>query len=167
MAFSSSSRPLLLLLKNVEESLKAALQDSAGTGSEPLYGLYSSTLETKGTEFQRMIGVLLTTAPRRLLRVETTTELVGVRANLVKRWVRDLGSLLYQDETANDGIRVRHLSISKFTTSDHYDYQVKHQDADVQIAIACLMTIVNQLHFNVCKSEDSRLANAEIEDLPT
>ena len=50
-----------------EESLKEALQDSARTGLESLYTLYSNILKAqivhKKAEFQRMIGVLLTTAP--------------------------------------------------------------------------------------------------------
>jgi len=36
----------------------------------------------------------------------------------------------------------------------------------VQQGIACLQTMVKQLHFNICKLEDSRLANANIKDLP-
>src|SRR5258706_9335361 len=46
-----------------EESLKAALQDSAGTGLESLYELYSSILRAQkalnNAEFQRMVGELL------------------------------------------------------------------------------------------------------------
>ena len=52
-----------------EEALKAALQESAGIGLESLYELYSSILKAqivhKSAEFQRMIGVLLTTSPYR------------------------------------------------------------------------------------------------------
>src|SRR5258708_11030777 len=53
-----------------EEFLKAALQDSTGTGLESLYELYSSILKTQivhqNAEFRRMIGVL-TTSPYRAL----------------------------------------------------------------------------------------------------
>src|SRR5258706_12145968 len=94
-----------------EESLKSALQDSAGTGLESLYELYSSILKTKivhkNIEFQRMIGVLLTTSPYRALCDETIAELARVKPNLVKTWVDALSSLLYRDEAANRGIRVR------------------------------------------------------------
>ena len=45
------------------ESLKAALQDSAGTGLESLYRLYCSILKAQvvhnNSEFQQMIGVLV------------------------------------------------------------------------------------------------------------
>jgi hypothetical protein len=154
-----------------EESLKRALQDSAETGLESLYQLYSSILEAqiahKGAEFQRMIGVLLATSPYRALCDETIAELAGVKPNLVKRWVDALNSLLYRDEAADRGVRARHLSVYDFFVSDNYDYQVNVRDADVQLGNACLKTMVTQLRFNICKLEDSRLANANISDLPS
>ena len=154
-----------------EESLKGALQDSAGTGLEPLYELYSRILKTqimhKNAQFQRMIGVLLAASPYCALCDETIAELAGVKANLVKAWVDALSSLLYRDEAANRGIRVRHLSVYDFFVSDRCNYQVNVRDADVQLGIACLKTMTAQLRFNICKLDDSRLANAEIEDLPS
>jgi hypothetical protein len=153
------------------ESLKATLEDSAGTGLESLYGLYSSILMARimhsNAEFRRVIGVILATAPYCLLCDETIAALAGVRSNLVKKWVDDLSSLLYRDEGADGGVRVRHLSISDFFLSTHCGYQVKLQDANTQLGIACLEIMVNQLHFNICKLEDSRVANADIQDLPS
>jgi len=151
--------------------LRAASEDSAGAGLEALYRLYSSILESRiehhKVEFHRMIGVLLTTAPYRTLCEKTIAELAGVKPNLVEMWVDDLGSLLYRDEGTDGGIRVRHLSISEFLVSDdcHCDYQINPQDANVQLGIACLKTMVRQLCFNICGLEDSRLANADINDL--
>ena len=111
-----------------EESLKATLQDSARTGLESLYELYSTILKTqikhKNIAFQRMIGVLLTTSLYRALCDETIAELAEVKPNLVKKWVDALSSLLYQDEAANSGIRVRHLSVYDFFLSDRCSYQV-------------------------------------------
>ena len=154
-----------------EESLKAALQDSAETSLEPLYTLYSNILKSqivhKNPEFQRMIGVLLATSPYRALCDETIAELAGVKPNLVKKWVDALSSLLYRDEAANRGIRVRHLSVYDFFVSDRCDYQVNIRDADVQLGIACLEVMTTQLRFNICNLEDSRLANANIQDLPS
>jgi len=151
------------------ESLEATLQDSAGTGSKPLYGLYSSILKSRivhyNPEFQRMVGVLFATAPYRPLCEETIAELAGLRPNFVKKWVDDLSSLLYRDEGANGGVRVRHLSISDFFVSDQCDYQVNLRDANAQLGIACLETMVKQLCFNTCKLEDSQLANADVKDL--
>ena len=112
-----------------------------------------------------MIGVLLTTAPYRTLCDETIAELAGVEAYLVKKWVDALSSLLYRDEAANGGIRVRHLSVYDFFVSDRCDYQVNVRDADVQLGIACLRVMNTQLCFNICNLEDSRLANADISDL--
>ena len=154
-----------------EESLKAALQDSAGTGLESLYELYSSILKAQeqfvhnNAEFQRMIGVLLASSPYRALCDETIAELAGVKPNLVKRWVDALSSLLYRDEAANRGIHVRHLSVYDFFVSDHCNYQVNVQNENVQLGIACLKTMVTQLRFNICGLEDSQLTNADIKDL--
>ena len=154
-----------------EEYLEETLQDSAGTGLEPLYGLYSSILKARtglrNAGFQRMIGGCLAAAPYRPLREETIAELAGVKRNLVAKWVDDLSSLLYRDKGVNEGIRVRHLSISDFFLSDHCDYRVDLGDANTQLGVACLKTMVEQLRFNICKLDDSRLANADIKDLPS
>jgi hypothetical protein len=167
-------KTLVLALKHCkdpEESLKAALQDSAGTGLESLYELYSSILKAQivhnNAEFQRMVGVLLTTSPYRALCDETIAELAGVKLYLVKTWVDALSSLLYRDEAANRGIRVRHLSVYDFFLSDRCSYQVNVRDADVQLGIACLKVMTTQLRFNICKLDDSRLANADVRDLPS
>ena len=153
--------------------LGAALQDSAGPGLTSLYGLYSSIVRARrvpsNAEFRRVIGVLLITAAYRPLCEETIAELTGVRHDLVKMWVADLGSMLYRDEGASGGIRVRHLSISDFFMSHdcHADYRVNLQDTNLDLGIVCLKKMVEQLRFNICQLEDSRLANADVEDLPT
>ena len=167
-------RTIMLALENCAdptESLEAILQDSAGTGMNSLYKLYSSILRARimhsAAEFQRVIGVVLTTAQHRSLCEDTIAELTGVRPNLVKKWIDDLSSLLYRDEGARKGIRVRHLSISDFFVSGdcHPDHQVNPQAANSDLTIACLRTMLGQLRFNICKLEDSRLANADIKDL--
>ena len=114
-----------------------------------------------------MIGVLLATAPYRALCEDAIAELAGVKPNVVKKWVDDLSSLLYRDDEAQKGIRVRHLSISDFFFSEscHSDYQVDPRDANVELGISCLRTMIRQLRFNICELEDSRLANADVEDL--
>ena len=167
-------KTLVLALERCDdpnESLKAALQSSVETGLESLYKLYSSIIKAKimpnNAEFQRMIGVVLSTARYRVLCDDTVAELAGLKPYLVKRWVDALSSLLCRDEAARRGIRVRHLSIYDFFISNHCDYQVNVRDTDVQLGIACLKTMITQLHFNICKLEDSRLANSEIEDLPS
>ena len=154
-----------------EESLEEALQDSAGTGLESLYALYSSILKTqilhKRAEFQRMIGVLLAASSHRALCDETIAELAGVKPSLVKKWVDALSSLLYREEATSGGIRVRHLSVYDFLLSDRCNYQVNIRDANLQLGIDCLRVMTTQLRFNICKLDDSRLTNAEIEDLPS
>ena len=153
------------------EFLKATLQPSVDTGLNSLYALYSNILESRigpsDGEFQRVIGVLLASTPYRPLCTETVAELAGVSSNLVKKWVDGLSSLLYRDEGANGAIRVRHLSISDFFISSECprDYHVDLQDANIQLGVACLRTMIGQLRFNICMLEDSRLANADIKDL--
>jgi len=166
-------KTLVLALKHCkdpEESLKGALQDLVGTGLESLYELYSSILKVQivhnNAEFHQMIGVLLAASPFHALCDETIAELAGVKANLVKAWVGALSSLLYRDEAANRGIRVWHLSVYDFFVSDRCVYQVNIRDADMQLGIACLKAMTTQLRFNICKLDDSRLANAEVGDLP-
>jgi hypothetical protein len=153
--------------QDVEDSLKEVLQGPAGTGLESLYGLYSSILKAYSIiGFWRMI-VVITTAQYHPLCEESIANLTGVKLNLVKTWVDALSSLLYRDEGANGAIRVRHLSISDFFLSDRCEYQVYLRGAHAQQGIACLETMVNGLRFNICNLEDSRLANADIGDLPS
>jgi hypothetical protein len=153
------------------ELLKATLEDSAGTSLKSLYKLYSSILKARivhnNAKFQRVIGVLLATAPYRPLCEETIGELAGVDLRHVKTWVDNLSSLLYRDERANGAIRVRHLSISDFFVSNDCpsNYRVDLGDTNVQLGIVCLKTMVRQLRFNICKLEDSRLANTDVRDL--
>ena len=167
-------KTIVLALENCDDptvSLKAALEGSAGPGLEPLYKLYSSILKVRippdNAEFQRVIGVILTTAPYRPVSEETIAELAGVRPNLVHKWVNDLSSLLNQAEVTSGGVRVRHMSISDFFVSDHCAYQVKPRDSNMQLGIACIKTMVKQLRFNICGLEDSRLPNADVKDLPS
>ena len=153
------------------ELLKATLPDSAGHGLTSLYGLYSSIVNArkvqKNAEFRQMIGVLLITAPFRPLCEETIAELAGVRPDLVKMWVANLSSMLYRDEGASGGIRVRHLSISDFFLSNdcQADYRVDLQGANVELGINCLNKMAEQLRFNICKLEDSLLPNHDVKDL--
>ena len=156
----------LMKCQDPEESLKEALQDSAGTGLESLYGLYSSILRANSNigGFWRLI-VVITTAQYRPMTNEPIAKLTGVKPNLVEKFADDLSSLLYRDGGNNGPIRVRHLSISDFILSDLCDYQVKLREAHAQQGIACLETMVKQLRFNICKLADSRLANAEVQDL--
>jgi len=165
---------LALALEHCYEPTKllgATLQHSCSPGLTSLYGLYSSIVRARrvqrNAEFRRVIGVLLIAAPYRPLCEETVAELAGVRSDVVKIWVDDLGSMFYRDEGASGGIRVRHWSISNFFVSDYRqgDYQVNLRDANYQLGIACLEKMLEQLRFNSCGLEDSRLANADVKGL--
>ena len=162
-------KTLILALENsgnAQKCLKEALQGSAGAGLESLYGLYSSILKARSNidGFWRMI-VVTTTAQYRPLCKESISKLTGVEPSLVETWVDSLSSLLYRDEGASGAIRVRHLSISDFFLSDRCEYQVNLQEAHAQQGIACLETMIKELRFNICKLDDSRLANTDVKDL--
>src|SRR5258706_5432103 len=167
-------KTLALALERCEDPtgfLEANSKD-AGDGLKPLYGLYSNILKLRIThssaKFQRVIGVLLTAAPYRALCEETIAELAEVGPNLVKKWVTNLSSLLSRVE-GTGGIRVRHFSISEFLVSDDcpHDYRIDLRHANVKLGVACLETMVSQLRFNICGLGGSRLANANVEDLPS
>ena len=155
--------------KDPTEFLEATMNNSDGTGLNSLYGLYFSVLKARippnDNEFRRVIGVILATY--RPLREEAIAELAEVRPHLVQRWMDDLSSLLCRDDGANGGIRVQHLSISDFFISNgcHLDYRVNLGDANMHVGIACLKIMIHRLHFNICKLDDSRLANADVQDL--
>jgi hypothetical protein len=166
-------KTLALVCKRCDpkESLRTILQGPASTGLKPLHALYTSILTAEIADrsgaFQRVIGVLLTTSPHRPLCEDTIAELAGVELYLVKRWVDALSSLLYRGATANGVIRVRHLSISDYFVSDECpsDHRVSLEEANLQLSTACIKTMIGQLRFNICKLEDSRLANANVKDL--
>src|SRR5258706_15213609 len=162
-------KTLVLALENsddAEKSLKEALQGSAGAGLESLYGLYSSILQARSNidGIWRVI-VVITTAQYRPLSKEPIAKLTGVKPNLVQKLVDGLSSLLYRDERTDGAIRVRHLSISDYFLSNRCEYQVNLRDAHAQQGISCLGTMVNELRFNICKLDDSRLANQDVKDL--
>ena len=149
-----------------KETLKKTLEGSASNGSERLYNLYSSIVEAHSNTagFWRMI-VVITTAQHSSLCKEPIAKLAGVEPYLVEKLADDLSSLLYRDQGADGGIRVRHLSIYEFFVSDRCDYQANLQAAHMEQGIACLKTMVGQLRFNICNLKDSRLANADVTDL--
>src|SRR5258706_918075 len=150
--------------------LKAASKE-VGDRLETLYGLYSNILKSRiehsHAEFQRVIGVLLTAAPYRALCEETIAELAGGGPDLVKMWMKNLSSLLYQNQGTNGGSRVRHLLSSEFLVSGYFppNYQINIGDANVGLGAACVKTMVSQLRFNICGLEDSLLSNVDVDDL--
>ena len=162
---------LALALEHSYEPTKllgAILQDSRNPGLESLHGLYTRIVRARrvqrNAEFRRMIGVLLITAPYRPLCEETIADLAGVRPDVVNMWVEDLGSMFYRDEAARGRIRVRHMSISDFFVGDDCqgDYQVNFRGANVELGLACLERMFEQLRFHICGFEDSRLANPDV-----
>ena len=75
--------------------------------------------------------------------------------------------MFYRDEGASGGVRVRHTSISDFFVGDgcQAEYQVNLRGTNMELGIACLDKMLEQLRFNICGLEDSRVANADVKDL--
>jgi hypothetical protein len=61
------------------------------------------------------------------------------------------------------GIYRSQTSLSAMTVPS--TIRVNPGNANVQLGIACIKTMVCELRFNICGLEDSRLANADIQDL--
>ena len=152
--------------KDPTETLEAVLQDSDGTGLKSLYGLYSSVLRARlargNVDFQRMIGVHLATAPYRPLCKETIGELAGVKPNLAKSgWMTSALCYIETSEPIKEFVSDMHRSPISLSA-----IAVNLGDANGQLGIASLKTMVKQLHFNIRKLEDSRLPNTAVQDLP-
>ena len=114
-------------------------------------------------ECRQVIGCVV----RRLNTAACVRRGGGNGTALAKKWANDLSSLLDRVEGANRGIRVRHLSSSDFFLSDECDHRVNLTNANTQLGIARLKTMVRQLLFNICKLENSLLTDADRVDLPS
>jgi hypothetical protein len=64
-------------------------------------------------------------------------------------------------------IRVRHLSIIDFLKDLRCpkDFQVDIEQANLDVGLACLSTMINGLKFNICKLESSLISNDDVKDL--
>jgi len=45
--------------------------------------------------------------------------------------------------------------------------RISPEHANMRLGIACINTMVKRLCYNICRLEDSRLANTDINDLPS
>jgi hypothetical protein len=164
-----------LLIKDDEdpnELLTKVLANSTGYGVSGLFKLYKNVLESKSirnTEtFRSVIGTILVVAPHRPLPEETVAKLLSIKEDYILRnWVDMFSSLLYRDASIGGGIRVRHLSIFEFLTSqdcpDHFRIDI--DQANLEVACACLKAMIKELKFNICHLETSSLSNQEVDDL--
>jgi hypothetical protein len=67
----------------------------------------------------------------------------------------------------NGRIRARHLSVIEFFTGPTCppEFRVDVQEANGQLGHCCLVTMMKELEFNICKLETSCVLNADIHGL--
>ncbi|KIM28403.1 hypothetical protein M408DRAFT_140845 [Serendipita vermifera MAFF 305830] len=162
---------LLRASKDPDEPLDRVLNGEQEDDSAELHKLYSTAIALcvgqEAKKFRLIARAILVVAAYRPLSDDTPASLMGEKSHVVKAWVNHLGSLLYRDETQNDAIRVRHLSIFEFLTGSSCppEFQVNLKEANEELSVYCLRTLTRELRFNICNLEMSYLANSEIQDL--
>jgi hypothetical protein len=156
---------------NPEKLLIEAINDTSGDAMGDLYKLYSTAIESRiGKDketFRRAIGVVIAVASYRPLCDETVAKLAGVDPQTVRTWVNRLNSLLYRDDKGKGVIRVRHLSMIDFLKGPRCpkDFQVDIEQVNLDVSIACLSTMTDELKFNICKLESSLISNDDVKNL--
>jgi NACHT domain len=154
-----------------EPLLTQVLGGTLGDANNTLYKLYSTAIETRigrnKEHFRLFVQALVTTATYRPLADKTLASLIGLEPRVISSWVNGLSSLLYRDMSDNGAVRARHLSVIEFLMSPTCpaEFRVNVQEANGQLGQRCLVTMTNELEFNICKLETSCLLNAEIRDL--
>lgn len=154
-----------------EEALMGAILETSGDVLRDLYKLYSSAIQSrvgKSKEaFRRMIGVVIVTASHRSLCDKSIAILTRLQTSTVQTLVDRLSSLLYRDNKAKDGIRVRHISIIDFLTGLNCppEFQVNIREANLDAGTGCLTTMIEGLKFNICELETSLVSNEDVKDL--
>lgn len=155
-----------------EKPLLDVINNSSGDHLDGLYELYSSVIESRvgrdKESFRRAIGFVIVASSYRPLCDETIAAFAGLQTRVVRTWVDRLNSLVYQDRGGERGIRVRHISIIDFITSSDCprEFRVSREQANLELGMACLTTMINELKLNICKIETSFVSNDDIKDLP-
>ncbi|KIM28417.1 hypothetical protein M408DRAFT_37709, partial [Serendipita vermifera MAFF 305830] len=161
----------LMKYRNPKPSLDRLLEGPSEEASIELQKLYLAAIEARvnseEAESRLVSRAVIGVAPHRALCDESIATLTGVEVGIVSSWVDDLSSLLYRDKAMKEGIRVRHISILEYLTGPFcpLDFRVDVKQADVELSIYCLQTMMTKLRFNICRLETSYLPNSDIENL--
>ncbi|PVF92449.1 WD40 repeat-like protein [Serendipita vermifera] len=151
--------------------LHQTLSDTSGDVSASLYTLYSSIIETRmghnKEAFRATMGVIIAVGRYRPLRDESVAQLAGLSTSVIRSIVDELSSLLHRDTAADEGIRVRHLSIIDFVSGSKCPsgYGVDMDEANTEVGIWCLKLMTCGLKFNICDLETSIQSNKDVADL--
>ncbi|KAG8741723.1 hypothetical protein FRC10_002550 [Ceratobasidium sp. 414] len=116
---------------------------------------------------QSCVGAIVLTGLRRPL---PDAALARMLANLIKphalsRVINRLGSVLYRD--GSSAVRVLHQSFSDYMTGDDCpgEYRIDVPMQNAELAASCLRVMLQDLRFNICGLEDSRVMNSDVPDL--
>ncbi|KIM32010.1 hypothetical protein M408DRAFT_63943, partial [Serendipita vermifera MAFF 305830] len=157
--------------RNPKPPLDRLLEGPSEEASVELYKLYLAAIESRvdseEAESRLIARLVIGVAPHRALCDKSIAAFSGLELGIVSSWVDDLGSLLYRDHTINGGIRVRHISILEYLTGRFcpLDFRVDLKQADVELSMYSLQTMMTELRFNICGLESSYRSNSEIDNL--
>ncbi|KIM28356.1 hypothetical protein M408DRAFT_329451 [Serendipita vermifera MAFF 305830] len=160
MKYRNPKSPLDRLLGGPSEEARIELQK--------LYlAAIESRVNSEEAESRLVARAVVGVAPHRALRDETIAALTGLEVGTVTSWVDDLGPLLYRDHATQGGIRVRHISILEYFTGPFcpLDFRVDVKQADMELSMCSLQTMMTELRFNICGLEASHLPNSDIQNL--
>ncbi|KIM28344.1 hypothetical protein M408DRAFT_140192 [Serendipita vermifera MAFF 305830] len=158
--------------RNPKPPLNRLLEGPSEEASIELHKLYLAAIESRvdseAAESRLIARATIGVAPYRPLCDKAIAAFTGVDVGLVSSWVDDLGSLLYRDHTMQGGIRVRHISIFEYFTGSvcPLDFRVDLKQADVELSMYTLQTMMTELRFNICGLETSYLPNSDMDNLP-
>jgi hypothetical protein len=154
-----------------ETLLTRVLNGTLEEANAELHKLYSTAIETRighrKEHFRLFVQALVAVASNRSLPDKTLATLIGLEPQVISSWVNGLSSLLYRDTSENGGIRARHLSVIEFLAGPTCpsEFRVDVQKANGQLGHRCLITMMKELEFNICKLETSCMLNVDIPDL--
>ncbi|QRV85321.1 WD40 repeat protein [Ceratobasidium sp. AG-Ba] len=146
-------------------------------GSEPLDMLFATAIEQSlGDNAQDNVrnarlclGAIISTADRTPLSVAGLEGLMSsqMKRGVFRNVVNGLGSVLYEDKTAGNAVRVYHPSFADFLTnkSRSQRFHVEPEEQDTRMAECCLRTMTKELAFNICGLETSHKTNRDIPNL--
>jgi hypothetical protein len=161
----------LLDVPKPEPLLIEVLSGKLEEANAELHKLYSAAITSRVTQHTEDLYLILravvaTSACRPLCAV-TLAQLIDLEVPTILSWVDELSSILYQDSTERNGIRVRHLSVLEFLVGSTCPpgARVDLKIANTELSRCCLETMAKELKFNICELETSHLPNADIQDL--
>ncbi|KIM20013.1 hypothetical protein M408DRAFT_334177 [Serendipita vermifera MAFF 305830] len=161
----------LMKYRNPKPPLDRLLEGPSEEASIELHKLYLAAIESRvnseEAESRLIARAVIGAAPHRALCDEAIAAFIGLECGIVSSWVDDLSSLLYRDSKIRGGIRVRHISILEYLTGAvcPLDFRVDTKQANVELGIYSLQTMMRELRFNICGLETSCLPNSSIKDL--